>query len=352
MKKSFKLLFTAFVLLMVVSFTKVEAKDIVINVVNNGITSAVNITHDIPGITPTDPADNSDQDSAIDTYFNLYLYSVITLRNPDDTYYISFSDAQSTFDQRGLDGMVIDNTVNAKIKYLNAPAGNNVVIIGSDIPELNVTVPAKVILSGANKISNAYIECNELEINPAANVEAVTFKDSEINVLGKVNTLANIELDGTNALINEIKGDKLILKTSNVKIGKDSNTLTDNSSMKELEIDENSVLEAETDHNNQNSIPFYTTVTDLSSFKIVDQANTILSTTKDTNNRFVAINSDNSLAKHIFISAKPEDPLTPAVVVDNEECPKTGENTLIYAIVLFGSTCGIIGLRRYKKRLG
>ena len=32
--------------------------------------------------------------------------------------------------------------------------------------------------------------------------------------------------------------------------------------------------------------------------------------------------------------------------------PSTGENTLMYAIVLLGSTCGIIGIRKYKKRLG
>ena len=42
----------------------------------------------------------------------------------------------------------------------------------------------------------------------------------------------------------------------------------------------------------------------------------------------------------------------PTAVLDDEECPKTGEQTLIYAIVLLGSTCGIIGVRKYKKRLG
>jgi len=35
-----------------------------------------------------------------------------------------------------------------------------------------------------------------------------------------------------------------------------------------------------------------------------------------------------------------------------ETNPKTGESTLMYAIVLLGSTCGIIGVREYKKRLG
>ena len=39
-------------------------------------------------------------------------------------------------------------------------------------------------------------------------------------------------------------------------------------------------------------------------------------------------------------------------VVNKVDNPKTGDKTLIYAVVLFGSTCGIALARKYKKRLG
>ena len=84
-------------------------------------------------------------------------------------------------------------------------------------------------------VFNIYILCEKL-----ANVETVIFNSSEINVLGKITAPTHIELNEMAALVNEVTGNKLSLKSSSIKIGKDSNTLIANSNMKELVIDENS----------------------------------------------------------------------------------------------------------------
>ena len=245
--------------------------------------------------------------------------------------------------------------------------------------ELNVDTGGDIYLAGVEEMNNFNITSRNLYITPKAGVSTIKVTDSELNVTNDLNvtgelvfnttsfrpdydsdkTTKSLSLEDTQAVVGKVVTKILNLKNSNMKIGSDTNTLNTDSYTEELVLDENSALEAETDHNNANSIPFYATVTDLSQFKIADASNNILSTTKDTNNRFIAINSDNSIAKHIFISVATQQNTVPTAnettqtaTVVREDCPSTGENTLIYAVLLLGSTCGIIVVRNYKKRLG
>ena len=378
MKKGFKVLFSLALLLIVASFTNVEAKDVIINIYDD--TSSSNYMqdyHTIPGVNPENLGTEAEQEASYELDFALY-YKKITLLNANDNYYINVPQLFTT-EWRGL---IVDNQVNAKIKYFttvgtfdtidhSSSRDGSIIIIGSNMPELNIDTDSSVYITGVESISNGDINGYKIGITPKAGVDTIKLNNTKLNAVNDLDittevavtdqndtlrdpnaSAKNLETDNSTITSPQLVSKKLTLKNTNMKVGLDSTNLDKDSYAEELVLEGNSVLEAETNHNNTDSIPFYTTITDLSIFKILDSTDTELSAMKDTSNRFVAINSDNSLAKHIFISAKPDDPLTPTVVVDNEECPKTGENTLIYAIVLFGSTCGIIGLRRYKKRLG
>ena len=169
MKKSFKVLFSLFMFLMVASFTKVEAKDVIININSNGVD-----TNTIEGVNPPDLGSVDYQRSAYEFEPDMYGGGRLTLLNAGDNYYI-----HNEFVISGWDGsLTIINGVSANIERLTST--KEVSLYFPNISKLNVDMNRRISISGIKFIKNADIKVKSIDISTDADEVPITNSNFKI----------------------------------------------------------------------------------------------------------------------------------------------------------------------------
>ena len=231
MKKSFKVLFSLFLFLMVASFTNVEAKDVIINISGDGTD-----TNEIEGVNPSDLGSVDYQRAAYQFERDSYGGGTLVLLNAGDNYYIN-----NEYSIDGWDGsLTINNGVSAKIKRLTSI--KEISLYFPNISELNVDMNRRITISGINVINNADINAKQIEMSFDADSVPVTNSRFKATV-GEVGLYAYDGCEISDTLIEAPQVNGNFLNVDNVIIRGETGSISLNETDAKELIIENDGLE-------------------------------------------------------------------------------------------------------------